>query len=403
MKPDELQAWFDAVSELLFREPPPSWFYLVAGIFMSVTCLVIVFASLVGAWGKIRTGYISHIKPLILDEDMEYQINQRRFFAEYLRLQLERLNEQESWSDRRYSELEVEAEVEAKGRWHNRFLRTITQVATMRRSKLTPALRHSAERLILLQGDPGSGKSVALRHIAFQMVDEAIEARKADAVLPIYINLKSLNRTSPNIDGLAIKQYVLGQVRAGSRDIDIERYLEAEFDAGLRKGTWMFLLDSFDEVPEILASTDSDGPVGEYTRAIYEFLRTMNTCRGVVASRLFRGPRATRWAHFRILPMDEIRQRNLIANANLPPHKYQHLMEWIKNIDAGVQRDLKTQCFSESSANMPERQTHCPTTHTWCMMAILQHDSIETPIARSKITDVTQPQLASLQKSWRYA
>lgn len=58
-----------------------------------------------------------------------------------------------------------------------------------------------------------------------------------------------------------------------------------EFDWGLRTGTWLFLFDSFDEIPDILGSTETDTVVEEYADALFHFLHGMNQCRGVVASR----------------------------------------------------------------------------------------------------------------------
>ncbi len=53
-------------------------------------------------------------------------------------------------------------------------------------TELLSAIKRSKERLFMVLGDPGSGKSVALRKLARDM---AAEAEKTDKI-PVYINLK---------------------------------------------------------------------------------------------------------------------------------------------------------------------------------------------------------------------
>jgi hypothetical protein len=45
------------------------------------------------------------------------------------------------------------------------------------------------------EGDPGSGKSVALRHLALKMAKIAAGSRSLKSVIPIFVNLKELNRS----------------------------------------------------------------------------------------------------------------------------------------------------------------------------------------------------------------
>jgi hypothetical protein len=89
--------------------------------------------------------------------------------------------------------------------------------------------------------------------------------------------------------------------------------LETEFDLGMKRGTWLFLFDSFDEIPEVLA----DSAINRYAESIADFLGGFNTCRGIVASRQFRGPGGLGWSHFRILGLSKARQMELIHKAAL--------------------------------------------------------------------------------------
>ena len=53
-----------------------------------------------------------------------------------------------------------------------------------------------------------------------------------------------------------------------ARDRDIEQFLEEEFDRGMQEGTWLFLFDSFDEIPEILSATSANEAIEAYAGAV---------------------------------------------------------------------------------------------------------------------------------------
>lgn len=84
----------------------------------------------------------------------------------------------------------VRLALEAEGgrQWPIPFVRRSSGIR--RESSLATALQKSTERLVLVQGEPGSGKSVALRHVAYQLADKASYERRLDTKLPVYVNLK---------------------------------------------------------------------------------------------------------------------------------------------------------------------------------------------------------------------
>lgn len=88
-------------------------------------------------------------------------------------------------------------------------------------------------------------------------------------------------------------------------------FLEINFDEGVRSGQWVFLFDSFDEVPDVLSSTEADQTVLAYSNAISDFFSGLNACRGVIASREYRGPARQGWRVFRVLELSEVRQNRL--------------------------------------------------------------------------------------------
>lgn len=68
----------------------------------------------------------------------------------------------------------------------------------------------------------------------------------------------------------------------------MNKFVDDEFYSGLKNGTWFFLFNYFDEIPDILGAEDADKIIREYADAIYDFLHGLNACRGVVASRYFK-------------------------------------------------------------------------------------------------------------------
>ncbi len=271
------------------------------------------------------TSIISLIKnkviPLFYKKEDRKRVEKRKLFIEYIIQDLTKINRQEEWADHKFTELE--AEVEAEGRWINTFLPFIHDNKHYLRhiNSLSKAISQSKEKVILLEGDPGSGKSVALRHIALKIAKTALRNNRVDSLTPIYINLKYLEiEKNQVIDSTFIKSFVLDQINKVN-DRDIEEFLKNEFVRGLESGSWLFLFDSFDEIPQILSSTESDAIINKYSEALSDFFITMNRCTGIISSRHFRGPKIINWPIFRILPFSEKKlsvfiKRNVEKEAN---------------------------------------------------------------------------------------
>jgi predicted ATPase with chaperone activity len=155
----------EQLSELLGGLPEPITFtlkLLVAGAGV-LTAIAIFFVPLRLLWRSV-------IVPRWYKPEERKRAVRRAQFARHLKGQIERLNDKEDWTDHRFAELE--AEVEARG---HRRARGLLQVVirsrsrdTLRRERsLSRALARTSESKILLRGAPGSGKSVALRRVAY--------------------------------------------------------------------------------------------------------------------------------------------------------------------------------------------------------------------------------------------
>ena len=104
---------------------------------------------------------------------------------------------------------------------------------------------------MILEGEPGSGKSVALRHLADRLAREAERSRSTTSLIPLYVNLKEFRPLQRPVDSQSVRDFVFESLTRAN-DRDVEQFLEDEFDRGMREGSWLLLLDSFDEIPDVL-------------------------------------------------------------------------------------------------------------------------------------------------------
>jgi hypothetical protein len=266
----------------------------------------------------------------------------RQGFAQDMERRVRDINSDEQWTDRRYAELEAHVEADEERRAFSlNPLRWRASRGLRRERSLTKAIKSSRSQVIQLVGEPGSGKSVSLRYVAQTTAARAARARSLKAVIPLYLNLKELRR-APNaaVDSDLIKAFVIKTLKKGNR-MGVENFLKEEFESGLLEGTWLFLFDSFDEIPEVLSSTEVDEVIKGYAGAIYDFLGGLNRCRGVIASRHFRGPSRSSWPRYTILPLSESRRLRFIKGANLRPAVSQQLREHLALGDYDL-RDLSS-------------------------------------------------------------
>ncbi|HEY4640540.1 MAG TPA: hypothetical protein VII75_04295 [Thermoanaerobaculia bacterium] len=163
---------------------------------------VFVIKIVVGIAGVIKLAeeLVASVKRLhesLSPADRKRRIGRRRRFAAHVVTEISDLDVAEDWNDARFSELEAEVEAEGRRRTWLGFPR---KGMLSRERSLSEALRKSRERLILLEGEPGAGKSVALRHLAITIASSATKSRSLGSLIPLYINLKSIDRGGHNID-----------------------------------------------------------------------------------------------------------------------------------------------------------------------------------------------------------
>jgi hypothetical protein len=207
----------DALHELRDLLGLPSWAITALTVLITLRLLYKPISEIVDPLYK---GVANHILPLFYSTEKRGRVHDRRIFADHLESEMRRYNAREDWSDHRFAELEAEVEVQDSIRGRGILSRLLPTGAVRREKSLTRALRHSADRQILLVGDPGSGKSVALRHLARSMAQKAMRSRRVKSILPIYVNLKEFPRNPTVVDAAQVRAFVLSSInRVNDRDI----------------------------------------------------------------------------------------------------------------------------------------------------------------------------------------
>jgi hypothetical protein len=230
---------------------------------------------------------------------------QWRAFAGRVLSRLQLLDSDTDWSDDLFVEVaaEVEADVDCgKGR------RAVKHVPSLER-----AMQDYPEKIVLVEGEPGSGKSVSLRRLARALATRAsAKSEEPHPLLPLYVDLRALEEPLARGEGAqTLRRFIVRQVGAASPQD--QGFIQRWFDWGLERGLWLLLLDSFDEIPAVLSSSEPDEPVRRHAEALHDFAGSMHRSRVIVASRAYRGPGRMPWPSFRILPLGEDQRRKIVG------------------------------------------------------------------------------------------
>jgi hypothetical protein len=148
------------------------------------------------------------------------------------------------------------------------------------------------------------------------MARRAEKKRLADPVIPLYVNLKGFHPQTRPVGGEAVGKFIL-QSLTKAHDPEVDEFLRKEFRRGMVEGWWLLLLDSFDEIPDVLSATENDGTVTEYAVAIRQFVSGMRRSQAIIASREFHAPDVLPVPRFKIIELTAKRQADLVRRSGL--------------------------------------------------------------------------------------
>jgi NACHT domain len=272
--PDVLR-WLPMLRGLHLDETPSALqTYVAAGVIIAVNCFLARPTAPVQA-DKDQTDF----------PELDYE-QKRHVFVQHLAQEIRAIDVELSWSSLNF--VPIDAEVEDI---------TTASGSGKKIVNLLRSLRKSREaNVILVVGDPGSGKSVALRKLCLDLLDEVSRGGR----VPIYINLRewlpapqqsgvTLQRWSkeapPSVEELM--RFVLSQLKLRADVYGVE-FIDAYFKRMLEHGHVLFVMDSFDEIPQLIDNAEDGWLIDELSNVLRRFISVKG--RGIVASRLFRRP-----------------------------------------------------------------------------------------------------------------
>ncbi|MHB8101220.1 MAG: NACHT domain-containing protein [Methanosarcina sp.] len=244
-------------------------------------------------------------------------LKRRNGFVSNFIIEVTRLNKESDWNDSIYTELDTEVEVGKKKlkypfrsrnivTWINYFyffLRYSFNIISSAKieNNLSEAINNSKSRTYIIIGDPGSGKTVSLRHLCLDLAKKCEKSKKEKTIVPIYLNLKHLTILPEEIDPVKIREWIRSELTNG-QDRIISKFIDDYFDKMLDEGTFFFLFDSFDEIPAVMDAREEHDIINKYSLAIDRFLHANYLCNGLVSSRPFRSPNKFEGQKITILP-----------------------------------------------------------------------------------------------------
>lgn len=276
-------------------------------------------------------------------------------FTRVLRNYLENIDIEINWNDYYFTPLEAEVEV----------INSSTNKKIKRVTDLLKAIKSDYKsQVFLIIGDPGSGKSTALRKLAGELLKEINKTGK----VPVYINLKDWQSNKTwTIDSpptaIDIYDFVVDHLKKRG-DIFANEFIDDYFKKMHENGRLFFLLDSFDEIPEILDADENSWIVDAFSDAFYTFLAGATESRGILSSRIFRKPTAKfkTKTTLELRPFSEakIEQSFLKALSNLKPNFFREFFKSHSDLIPIARNPFSAaliiQYLKENNMNFPKNQ-----------------------------------------------
>jgi len=213
-----------------------------------------------------------------------------------------------------------------------RFVPLAVGIASADRSHRTvslyQALSASSAQVLVLTGESGAGKSVLLREFARETYSR-IQRKRRPKRFAVYVDMASFpDVTAEEITADLIRAHVKA-LTAGDTELtaELDRHLRAPSD----RPEWLFLFDSFDELPALSDGKATDVAARQYLDAIRQVLSSGGpTFRAVIATRdpsnlSLAGP------VLMVAPLSPLQQREIGRNAGLDPSSWRRLQRRLRH------------------------------------------------------------------------
>ena len=289
--------------ELSYFMPPD--YASPGGVFGFLSVLAGIF--IVNYFTRDTSAMKQHGTPLEKEfPEQDYKARLQKF-REVLRDDLRNLDMETQWSPMNFTPLDAEVEVRSE----DRRVKKITDLLTA--IKKAP----KTDRTFLVLGDPGSGKSVALRKLCRDLLEEVEKTGK----VPLYINLREWEieqewseQNPPTVPQLY--DFVLKNLQE-RLDIFGNDFLDTYFKRMFEHGRLFIVLDSFDEIPAVLDTPEGSWLIDKLSEVIHKFLAGMHGSRGILSSRIFRKPtdKFQTKTRLEIRPFSEIKIRQTLEKS----------------------------------------------------------------------------------------
>ncbi|WP_298377143.1 NACHT domain-containing protein [Azospirillum sp.] len=250
----------------------------------------------------------------VIDDALPENVNRRglNIFLQGLHNRAQEIDRNAKWNDAHYISLEAQVQVHSNRKIRGKIVDLQTALS-----------RDPETRIFLVLGEPGAGKSVALRKLANDLLDAQAkdkDSSKRRLRIPIYVNLKEWRMTRPWTDENPPTKHefhtFIYDTLCNSLDQYAEDFLrQPDVFANLHtKGHFFFILDSFDEIPAVLDNREKSDLINHLSALIADYI-TSGDSRGIVASRQFRRPQIERirMAMLEIRPIDDERIGQAVA------------------------------------------------------------------------------------------
>lgn len=201
-----------------------------------------------------------------------------KMFCTHLRQRLESINRETDWNENLFTPIEAEVEINIKGKKRRKFQDLL---------KSLKSIRHPGT-IFLVLGEPGSGKSVSLRKLCLDLLQESQRTKK----IPVYINLKKWNKDW-NLNCLPTKNDLLEFIKDTLHDkgyFSSDDFVDTYFDKMFEDGRWYFIFDSFDEMPCLMGKQNCQELIDKISELLCQFMTGDSQSGGIIASRLYKSP-----------------------------------------------------------------------------------------------------------------